>query len=122
MALSTIKNYRWIVVALLFFATTINYLDRQIIGLLKPFLEKEFHLHPCQFDDIVIIERVCLRVQCFAVDDGKAGAFDMRDEVTLRTARDDGNLHAGFAQGGQILGEFEFPARACTVQYLYCWS
>jgi ACS family hexuronate transporter-like MFS transporter len=35
-------NYRWVVVALLFFATTINYLDRQVIGLLKPTLEIEF--------------------------------------------------------------------------------
>jgi ACS family hexuronate transporter-like MFS transporter len=26
-------NYRWGVVTLLFFATTINYLDRQVIGL-----------------------------------------------------------------------------------------
>ena len=31
-------NYRWIVCALLFFATTINYLDRQVLGLLKPVL------------------------------------------------------------------------------------
>lgn len=39
----TIKtNYRWVVVTLLFFATTINYLDRQVIGLLKPTLEKQF--------------------------------------------------------------------------------
>jgi MFS transporter, ACS family, hexuronate transporter len=29
-------NYRWRIVALLFFATTINYLDRQVIGILKP--------------------------------------------------------------------------------------
>ena len=36
-------HYRWLIVALLFFATTINYLDRQIIGLLKPILEKEFN-------------------------------------------------------------------------------
>lgn len=35
-------NYRWVVVGLLFFATTINYLDRQVIGLLKPTLEKQF--------------------------------------------------------------------------------
>ncbi|MDO3643075.1 MFS transporter [Mucilaginibacter sp. L3T2-6] len=35
-------NYRWVVVTLLFFATTINYLDRQVIGLLKPTLEKQF--------------------------------------------------------------------------------
>ena len=37
-----VGNYRWVVVALLFFATTINYLDRQVIGLLKPTLEVEF--------------------------------------------------------------------------------
>lgn len=37
-----IKNYRWIIVAILFAGTVINYLDRQIIGLLKPILEVEF--------------------------------------------------------------------------------
>lgn len=34
--------YRWTICALLFFATTINDLDRQIIGLLKPALEQQF--------------------------------------------------------------------------------
>ena len=29
-------NVRWMVVALIFFATTVNYIDRQVIGLLKP--------------------------------------------------------------------------------------
>jgi len=32
-------NVRWIVVVLLFFATTINYIDRQVIGLLKPYIQ-----------------------------------------------------------------------------------
>ena len=35
-------NYRWTICALLFFATTINYLDRQVLSLLKPTLEEEF--------------------------------------------------------------------------------
>lgn len=35
-------HQRWIVCALLLFAATINYIDRQVIGLLKPVLEKEF--------------------------------------------------------------------------------
>src|SRR6185436_13343316 len=51
---SKIKNYRWIIVALLFFATTINYLDRQIIGLLKPILEKEFIWTETDFAHIVM--------------------------------------------------------------------
>jgi MFS transporter, ACS family, hexuronate transporter len=34
--LQTSGRYRWIVCALRFFATTINYMDRQILSLLKP--------------------------------------------------------------------------------------
>jgi ACS family hexuronate transporter-like MFS transporter len=49
-----IGNYRWVVVALLFFATTINYLDRQVIGLLKPTLEKEFSWTETDYSYIVM--------------------------------------------------------------------
>ena len=35
-------RYRWIICALLFFAATINYVDRQVIGLLKPTLQQQF--------------------------------------------------------------------------------
>jgi ACS family hexuronate transporter-like MFS transporter len=35
---STIGKYRWVICALLFFATTINYMDRQVIGILRPVL------------------------------------------------------------------------------------
>ncbi|KQN06972.1 MFS transporter [Sphingomonas sp. Leaf25] len=34
-------NVRWVICALLFFATTINYIDRQVIGILKPTLQGE---------------------------------------------------------------------------------
>jgi ACS family hexuronate transporter-like MFS transporter len=34
-------SYRWAVCALLFFATTINYIDRQVLGILAPVLQKE---------------------------------------------------------------------------------
>jgi ACS family hexuronate transporter-like MFS transporter len=36
-----IGNKRWTICALLFFATTINYMDRQVLGLLAPILQKE---------------------------------------------------------------------------------
>ena len=38
----TIGKYRWTICTLLFFATTVNYLDRQVLSLLKPTLEEEF--------------------------------------------------------------------------------
>src|SRR5690606_40091660 len=54
MGVTKIKNYRWLIVALLFLATTINYLDRQIIGLLKPTLETEFNWSETDFAYIVM--------------------------------------------------------------------
>jgi len=40
-ATNTIGRYRWVICGLLFFATTINYIDRQILSLLKPILDVE---------------------------------------------------------------------------------
>ncbi|MEP7279729.1 MAG: MFS transporter [Bacteroidota bacterium] len=54
MPVTTIKNYRWLMVTLVFFATTINYLDRQLIGLLKPILEKEFNWTETDFAHIIM--------------------------------------------------------------------
>jgi ACS family hexuronate transporter-like MFS transporter len=47
-------NYRWFIVFLLFIATTINYVDRQLLGLLKPMLEKEFIWSESDFAYIVM--------------------------------------------------------------------
>ncbi|RAJ05324.1 ACS family hexuronate transporter-like MFS transporter [Chitinophaga skermanii] len=49
-----IGKYRYTVVALLFFATTINYLDRQIIGFLKPELTKEFGWTEMDYSKIIM--------------------------------------------------------------------
>jgi len=40
---STIGKYRWTICALLFFATTVNYLDRQVLSLLSPDLKQLYH-------------------------------------------------------------------------------
>ena len=47
------SRYRWWICALLFMGTTICYLDRQVIGLLKSTLEHELHFTELQFADIV---------------------------------------------------------------------
>jgi ACS family hexuronate transporter-like MFS transporter len=39
---TTMGKYRWTICSLLFFATTVNYLDRQVLSLLAPDLSKEF--------------------------------------------------------------------------------
>ena len=37
----SLDQYRWVVCGLIFFATTINYIDRQILSLLKPLLDEQ---------------------------------------------------------------------------------
>ena len=34
-------RYRWVICGLLFTAVVINYVDRQMLGVLKPFISKE---------------------------------------------------------------------------------
>ena len=42
MSQQAVGKYRWTVCAMLFFATTVNYLDRQVLSLLAPDLSKQF--------------------------------------------------------------------------------
>jgi ACS family hexuronate transporter-like MFS transporter len=47
------SNYRYTILGLLFLGTTINYIDRQMIGLLKPTLETEFRWSEKDYANIV---------------------------------------------------------------------
>src|SRR5437763_14489806 len=48
-----VGRVRWVIVGLLFAATAINYVDRQMIGLLKPTLQSEFRWNETTYADIV---------------------------------------------------------------------
>jgi len=48
-----IGYFRWVICALLFFAATVNYIDRQVIGILKPTLALEFGWSEMDYADIV---------------------------------------------------------------------
>ncbi|MCC6362696.1 MAG: MFS transporter [Bryobacterales bacterium] len=44
-----IPHLRWYICGLLFFATTVNYIDRQVLGILKPVLEKQMSWSEADF-------------------------------------------------------------------------
>ncbi len=50
-----IGKYRWTICALVFFATTVNYLDRQVISLLKSVLSKEMAWDDGDYANIEIV-------------------------------------------------------------------
>lgn len=45
---AAIGKYRWTICSLVFFATTVNYLDRNVISYLRPYLAEAFHWTPEQ--------------------------------------------------------------------------
>ena len=55
----SIGNYRWTICGLVFFATTINYLDRAVISLLKSTLSKEFSWSEVDYANIVVVFQLC---------------------------------------------------------------
>ena len=47
------SHFRWTVCALLFFATTINYIDRQVIAVLKPTLQQDLGWNEIDYSNVV---------------------------------------------------------------------
>jgi ACS family hexuronate transporter-like MFS transporter len=60
-----LSNYRWTICALIFFATTINYLDRQIIGILKPLLDTELGIGEKDYAHIIMTFQLLYAVGMF---------------------------------------------------------
>ena len=52
-AAARVGRYRWVIVAMLFAATAINYIDRQMLGVLKPTLQAEMGWDEKDFAGIV---------------------------------------------------------------------
>src|SRR5688572_25102278 len=48
-----VGRYRWAICALLFFVITINYIDRQVLGVLKPVIEEDLGWSEVDYGNIV---------------------------------------------------------------------
>ena len=49
-------NYRWVICAMIFFATTVNYLDRQVLSLTwDEFIKPEFHWNEINYGNIAAV-------------------------------------------------------------------
>ena len=58
-------NYRWVICSMLFFATTINYMDRQVLSLTwKDFIAPEFHWTDDDYGTITAVFSILFAVFC----------------------------------------------------------
>ena len=60
--MNKVGKYRWRILVLLFFATTINYIDRQIIGILKPFIAADLGWSEADYGYIVTAFQVAYAI------------------------------------------------------------
>src|SRR5215472_1091355 len=75
--LRPIRNLRWWIGGLLFASTVINYIDRQTLALLAPFLKQTYHWTNTDYADIVIAFRVAYSI-------GQTGFGKLIDRVGTR--------------------------------------
>ncbi len=60
-------RYRWTILSLIFFATTVNYLDRQVISLLKPYLETQFNWTETDYANIIFVFQMCYAISMLGI-------------------------------------------------------
>jgi ACS family hexuronate transporter-like MFS transporter len=70
-------HYRWIIIGLLFVITTINYMDRNLLGVLKPTIQGDLHFSETDYGDIVFAFSMA-----YAAGYASMGAFT--DKVGVR--------------------------------------
>ena len=121
----TIGKYRWTICSLLFFATTVNYLDRQVLSLLKDRLEIQFNWSDSDYANIVSVFQFVYAISMvFAgrLIDWLGTKFGYALSLTIWSAG--AMIHAlakstgGFMFGRAVLGFGEagnFPAAIKTV-------
>jgi MFS transporter, ACS family, hexuronate transporter len=70
-------HYRWVIIGLLFIITTINYMDRNLLGVLKPTIQGDLHFSESDYGDIVFAFSMA-----YAAGYASMGAFT--DKVGVR--------------------------------------
>lgn len=70
-------HFRWVILALFFFGTTVNYLDRMVMGILAPDLQKAYAITDAQYG---YIQSAFALAYAF----GQLGSGNMLDRVGIR--------------------------------------
>ena len=70
-------HYRWVICGLLFVITTINYMDRNILGVLKPTIQGDLHFSETDFGNIIFFFSIAYAI-------GYAGMGWLTDKIGIR--------------------------------------
>src|SRR5690242_13740298 len=56
--LGTIRNFRWYICGLLLYATTVNYMDRMVLGILEPIIAEDLHWSNTDYGAITAVFQI----------------------------------------------------------------
>jgi ACS family hexuronate transporter-like MFS transporter len=70
-------SYRWIICLLLFVITTVNYMDRNILGVLKPTIQADLHFSETDYGNIIFFFSIAYAF-------GYAGMGWLTDKIGIR--------------------------------------
>jgi MFS transporter, ACS family, hexuronate transporter len=71
------SHHRWMICGLLFVITTINYMDRNILGVLKPTIQQDLHFSETDFGNIIFFFSMAYAL-------GYAGMGWLTDKIGIR--------------------------------------
>src|SRR5690606_33110805 len=119
------EKRRWFIVAIIFLAIVFNYVDRQMVSILKPLLKREFSLDDSGYAWIVNIFTICYAVMYpvsgWLVDKFGAGKVMFYSIIVWSVASVGGGLSRTVGQFGFFRGMLgvappaNFPAELKTV-------
>src|SRR5438046_8148014 len=122
---SRVGRYRWVICGLLFFATTVNYIDRQVLGILSKDLQRAFSWTEVDYGNIVAAFNAAYALGLllagrlmdrFGTKIGYAGALIIWSLAAMSHALARSAFGFGVARAALGIGEAgNFPAAIKTV-------
>lgn len=107
--------FRWHICALLFFATTVNYIDRQVIGILKTDLSKALHWSEIDYSNIILAFQIA-----YAIGYAAGGRF--MDRVGVRLGYGLAVVFWSIAAMAHGLNQFINPEARFDFNFILVWS
>jgi ACS family hexuronate transporter-like MFS transporter len=109
LASSSVGYFRWIICALLLFGTTKNYMDRQVLGVLKTTLQQQFAWNEIDYSNLVVTFQVAY-----------AGGMLLAGPIIDRPKKERA-LATGIFNAGTNFGAIITPLTVPWITYHWGW-
>ena len=115
---TTVGRYRWLICGLLFLATTINYIDRQVLSMLAKTLQDTLHWTENDYGDITAAFAIAYGVGLLGVGRARTAPRLRYQHADRRLADDQRGRHHVRARQGRLAAQARPGSAAAPPRYL----